>query len=383
MAVEINNVAVIGAGDMGHGIAEVVLLAGIPVHLYDINDAAVDKGRQRIFDSLDKLASKDRAPADLVEAIKGKLLTPATDLAEAVRGADLVIEAVPEVLDLKKQVFADIEAAAPAHALFASNTSTMSITEIASATQRPDKMMGLHFFNPAVLMKLVEVVRADETSDETIAAGLALVERLGKVGVLVRKDTPGFIANRVNAAPSTLIGEIVERGEIEPEALDAFMRFIGAPMGPCELADYVGIDVAVNVAKYFARTLHPDYGPPAHLLKMAEAGDLGKKTGRGYFDWSSGRPEIDLSKATIKFNPMAPIFLQINEATKLVEDGVCSINDVDVALINSTGNPMGPMSVGRSISRWDLTDQLEQLAANYGKVIFGPTQKVREGGHKH
>ncbi len=380
---DIKKVAMIGAGDMGHGIAEVTLLAGIPVCLYDIKDEFVDRGKQRILDSLDKLASKGRVPAEHVEAIKGKLLTTTTDLDEAAREADLVIEAIPEVIDLKKEVFAKLDAAAPKHALLASNTSTMSITEIASVTGRPEKVFGLHFFNPAVLMKLVEVIRADETSDETIQIGLAFVEKLKKVGVLVRKDVPGFIANRVNSAPGVLIAEIVERGEVEPEPLDAFIRLLGSPMGPCELTDFVGIDIAVNGSRYFGSVLHPDYNPPSHLLKMMEEGNLGKKTGKGYFDWSDGRPEIDLSKATMKFNPLAPIFVQINEATKLIEQGVCSVAEVDLAMVNSTGNPMGPMSFGRQMSRFDLAEQLEYLAKKYDKEIFMPTQRLIEGGHKH
>jgi enoyl-CoA hydratase/3-hydroxyacyl-CoA dehydrogenase len=241
----------------------------------------------------------------------------------------------------------------------------------------------MHFFNPAVLMRLVEVIRSDATSIDTIETGYAFATKIGKVPVLVRRDTPGFIANRVNAAPTVLFQAVVERGQIEPEALDAFMMNVGMPMGPCELTDYVGIDVAVHVGHYFAETLHPDYAPPPHLTKLMEQGRLGKKTGRGYYDWSGGRPQIDRSKATKRFNPLLPILVQINEATKLVEDGVCSVSDVDVAMINSTGNPLGPMSIGRQISRWDLTDQLETIAARFDKEIFQPTRRVREGGHKH
>lgn len=379
----IKNITVIGAGDMGHGIAEVALLAGFPVALYDINDAAVEKGTQRIMESVEKLAEKGKVPAEAVGQIRSKLLKTTTDLAQAAESADLVIEAIPEVMKLKKEVFEKLDQVAPKHAIFASNTSTMSITEIASVTRRADQFCGLHFFNPAVLMKLVEVIRAAETSDDTINVGMALGKKLGKIPVLVRRDTPGFIANRVNQAPTVLIQAMLEQGEFEPEPLDAFMRTIGSPMGPCELADYVGIDIVVHVSNYFAETLHPDYGPAPHVVKMMNEGNLGKKTGRGYFDWSQGRPEIDLSKATRKFNPLLPIIVQVNEATKLVEQGVCSVADVDLAMINSTGNPVGPMSIGRQISKWDLADQLYGLAKRYKKEIFQPTQKVLDGGHKH
>ncbi|MFN7988048.1 MAG: 3-hydroxyacyl-CoA dehydrogenase family protein [Thermoanaerobaculia bacterium] len=381
---DIKTVAMIGAGDMGHGIAEVALLAGYRVNLYDVAEEAVGRGRERIFQSLDKLVEKGKLPAEHNTAIRTSLLKATADLAEAVGAADLVIEAVPERMELKKKVFAEIDRHAPAHALLASNTSTMSITEIAEATGRPDKVLGLHYFNPAVLMRLVEVIRTARTSDETIAIAMAFVAKNKKLPVLVKKDSPGFIANRVNQAAGVLIMEIVERGEIQPEELDAFARVMGSAMGPCELTDYVGVDVAVNGSNYFAEKLGPDYGPAPHLLKMVAEGKLGKKSGQGYFTWPNGeRPKIDLRKATKKFNFFGPIFLQINEATKLIQEGVIdSLNDVDLALMNSSGSSLGPISLGRQISRLDLVDNLEMLASKYGKNLFKPTRRVLEGGHK-
>ena len=381
---DIKTVAVIGAGDMGHGIAEVALLAGYQVNLYDIKDEFISTGKQRIFSSLDLLLGKGKIPAELDQAIRGKLLRITTDLEEAVGSADLVIEAIPEFMDLKKKVFAAIDQAAPAHALLASNTSTMSISEIATATSRPDKVLGLHYFTPAVLMRLVEVIRADKTSDETMKIGMDYVKNQKKVGVFVKKDAPGFIANRVNQAPGVLLGEIVERGEIEPEALDAFLRLTGSAMGPCELIDYVGVDVAVNASRYFEQTLGQDYGPAPHLVKMVEEGKLGKKTGQGYFKWVDGqRPEIDFSKATDRFNFLWPFFLQINEATKLIQEGVVdTLDEVELAILNSSGTPIGPIGIGRSISRLDLIDGLEMLAAKYEKPLFKPTRRVLAGGHK-
>jgi enoyl-CoA hydratase/3-hydroxyacyl-CoA dehydrogenase len=381
---DIKTVAMIGAGDMGHGIAEVALLAGYKVNLYDIKEKYVELGKKRIFDSLDLLTSKGKIPAELNTAIRQQLLTTTTDLTEAVGNADLVIEAIPEIMELKQKVFAEIDKAAPAHALLASNTSTMSITEIAQATNRPEKVLGLHYFNPAVLMRLVEVIKAEKTSEETMQIGMAFAAKEKKVGVYVKRDTPGFIANRVNQAPAVLIGEMLERGEVEPEALDAFVRLMGSAMGPCELTDYVGVDVAVNVSRYFAQTLGPDYGPPSHLLKMVEAGTLGKKTGQGYFEWANGeRPKIDFSKATRKFNFLWTIFVQINEATKLIQEGVVdTLDEVDLAMVNSSGMPFGPIYFGRQISKLDLIDNLEMLAERYDKPMFKPTRRVLGGGHK-
>ena len=296
----------------------------------------------------------------------------------------MVIEAIPEIMDLKQKVFAEIDSLAPEHALLASNTSTMSISEIAEATNRPEKVLGLHYFNPAVLMRLVEVIKADKTSEETMQIGMDFAKKQKKVAVYVKRDTPGFIANRVNQAAAVLIGQIIERGEVEPEALDAFVRMTGAAMGPCELTDYVGVDVAVNVGRYFAQTLGPDYGPPPHLLKLLDEGKLGKKTGQGYFEWTDGqRPKIDFSKATRKFNFLWPFFVQINEATKLIEEGVVdTLNEVDLAMVNSSGSPFGPIALGRQISKLDLIDNLEMLAKRYDKAMFKPTRRVLGGGHK-
>ncbi len=379
---DIKTVAVIGAGDMGHGIAELALIAGYRVNLYDIKQEFVDHGEQRIMQSLDKLAAKGKVPTEHVETIKSELLGKFTVLAEAVNEADLAIEAVPEVLDLKKQVFAEMDGSAPDHALLASNTSTMSITEIAGATNRPEKVLGMHYFNPAVLMKLVEVIRGDRTSDETISLGVEYAKKIGKVPVVVRKDVPGFIANRVNAPAGVLIGAIVESGEIEPEALDAFVRSMGAPMGPYELMDYTGIDINVHAFRYYAEQVHPDFAPAPHLVKMMDDGNLGKKSGKGYFDWSTGRPTIDLAKATDKFDPMNVIAVQVNEACKLIEQGVCSTEDVDLALTNSSGNPIGPMSVAKHIEPAVLTERLETLAEKYNKEIFQPATMVREGTYR-
>lgn len=380
---QIKKIAVVGAGDMGHGIAEVALLAGYPVRLYDVNEEAVQRGAERIYASAEKLAEKGKVPAQLIEKIRSETLQTTTDLQDAVKDADLVIEAAPEVLELKKSLFSQLDEYAPASALLATNTSTMSVSQIAESTNRLDQVLGLHFFNPAVLMKLVEVIRGDKTSEQTLETGMQLGQRFGKIPVKVRRDTPGFIANRVNQAPAVLIQAMLERQEFTPMGIDAFMRSLGAPMGPCELLDYVGIDVAVHVGKYFAETLHADYGPTPHLEALLAEGKLGKKSGQGYFDWSKGRPEIDLSQATKVFSPLMNIFVQINEATKLVEDGVCSVADVDTALIHSTGNPIGPISVGRQISKWDLRDQLEILAAKYENTVFEPTQRLIEGGYKH
>ncbi|MCP4714047.1 MAG: NAD(P)-binding domain-containing protein, partial [Deltaproteobacteria bacterium] len=175
---DIKTIAVIGAGDMGHGIAEVALIAGYKVFLRDINQESVDKGVSRMNSSLEKLVSKGKVPTEHFEKIKSELMVPCTDLEKAVREADLVIEAIPELMDLKKETFKIMDAVAPAHTIFASNTSTMKITEIASATNRPEKVLGLHYFNPVVIMKLVEVIKGEKTTEETMQIGYDFVEKI-------------------------------------------------------------------------------------------------------------------------------------------------------------------------------------------------------------
>jgi enoyl-CoA hydratase/3-hydroxyacyl-CoA dehydrogenase len=379
---DIKTVAVLGAGDMGHGIAEVALMAGYKVYLRDIKQEFVDRGVQRIHQSLTKLVEKGKVAADHYEKIKAELLQPCVDLAEAVKEADLVIEAAPEIMSLKKEIFSAIDQAAPKHAILASNTSTMKITEIASATKRPEKVLGLHYFNPAVLMKLVEVIRGDHTSDETMAIGVAFAQKNGKIAVRVEKDVPGFIVNRVQAPSGVLLNAILDSGTIEPEAVDATMRSLGMPMGPFETMDYTGLDIATHGSAYFAEAIHPDFKIGATIANLVKAGTLGKKTGKGIFDWSAGRPAINLTKATPAFDPMDMVAVNANEAMRIIELGACKIEDIDTAIIHATGNPMGLLALVKNTTPEDLAKRLNGLADKYGKEIFRPSKLILEGAYR-
>lgn len=379
---EIKTVAVIGAGDMGHGIAEVALIAGYRVFLRDISQQFVDRGVERIFSSLAKLVSKNKVSEEQLQTIKNQLLIPVTDLKAAVAEADLVIEAIPEIMDLKKETFQVMDKAAPPHAIFASNTSTMKISDIAAVTSRPDKVLGLHYFNPAILMKLVEVIRAEKTSDETIQTAYDFVLKNKKVPVHVKKDVPGFIVNRVQAPSSVLLNCILDERIAEPEEVDAVMRKIGMPMGPYETIDYTGIDISYHGSAYYAKNIHPDFAMGSTLTAKFKANELGKKTGKGLFDWSQGRPKIDIAKATDKFDPMDLVAVNANEATKIVALGVCSFDDVDTAIINATGNPMGLIALIKGIEPEDLADRLDKLAAKFKKEIFKPTQMIKDGAYR-
>jgi enoyl-CoA hydratase/3-hydroxyacyl-CoA dehydrogenase len=376
---DIKKVAVMGAGDMGHGIAEVALLAGCKVAMRDIEQRFVDRGLSRIKESLDKLVEKQKITEENRKAMLANIET-FVDIAEAVKDADFVIEAVPEVMDLKKQVFQALDAAAPKHAILASNTSNMSITEIASTTKRPEQVVGFHFFNPAVLMKLVEVTKGAKTSEETMQVAYNLALKMNKAPVRVEKDSIGFVYNRIQAPTAVLLDLILENGEAAPVEIDAKMRQMGMPMGPYELMDYVGLDVAYHSALYFADKLSKDYAPPGWLKAKIDAGELGKKTGKGIFDWSKGRPEIDLSKAKEDFDPAALIALQVNEATKLLEGGVVkSPDEIDQAIINGGGSAFGPFQLGKGIGYDKLAQICEDLARKYGIKAFEPTEMLKKG----
>lgn len=379
---DVKSIAVIGAGDMGHGIAEVALIAGYRVWLRDINQALVDRGVGRITDSLEKLVSKGNVSAGHFKTIQSDLMVPCTDLKEAVREADLVIEAIPEIMDLKKETFKAMDAAAPAHTIFASNTSTMKITEIASVTNRPEKILGLHYFNPAVIMKLVEVIKGDKTSRETLQIGYEFVLKNNKVPVKVHKDVPGFIVNRVQAPSGVLLGCILDRNIAAPEAVDAVFRNLGSPMGPYETMDYTGLDIFYHGSAYFAAAIHEDFRAGVTISAKFKANEFGKKSGKGLFDWSAGRPKIDLSKATDKVDPMDLVAVNANEATKIVAEGACAIEDVDTAIINATGSPFGPMALIKGMEPAELVRRLERLAETYNKEIFKPTRMIKDGAYR-
>jgi len=380
-AEDIKKVSVIGAGQMGSGIAEVALIAGYRVSLRDIREGLVKQGVALIDESLRKLISKKLVSEKQYNRITKELLHTSVDLEEALRDADLVIEAVPEDLSLKKQVFRDLDKFSPKRAIMATNTSTMSVTEISLATKRPENVFGLHFFNPPVLMKLVEVIKGDHTSEETMRTGYRFCLKIDKIPVRVEKDIPGFIVNRVQAPSGALLGAMVDRGIATPEEIDALIRKQGKPMGPFELLDFTGIDISYNARNYFAKAISPDLAPFKLMKAKVQAGEYGKKTGRGFYDWSKGRPEIDLSKATDKLDPKDVLAVQINEATKLIEWGIATSEDIDKAILNGTGNTKGPMEEAQQFTPEDLTARLERLSKEFKKKIFEPTKMIREGGY--
>ncbi|MCG6956392.1 MAG: 3-hydroxyacyl-CoA dehydrogenase family protein [Gemmatimonadetes bacterium] len=282
---DVRRVAVLGAGTMGHGIAQVCAGIGCSVALYDIDEAAVRKGLERIRANLDKGVELGKVAADERDAVLERIVTTSS-VADAVTGADLVVEAAPESFELKETIFGEADAGAPDHAILATNTSSLSIEKIARAVSDPARFIGLHFFNPVHIMKLVEVVWGPDTSDATRLAAVAFVRRLGKEPVVV-KDSPGFASSRLGIVLGMEAIRMVEEGVAAPEDIDRAMELgYRHPMGPLKLTDLVGLDVRLGIAEYLHNTLASEaFRPPELLRRMVAAGKLGKKSGQGFYDW--------------------------------------------------------------------------------------------------
>ena len=277
--------AVIGAGLMGSGIAQVAAQAGWQVTLRDLNDAAVQRGLQAVRASLEKFASKGTIAAEDVEATLNRI-TPTTDL-DAAAEADIVVEAVFEQLDVKQEVFRELDRICRPDAVLATNTSAIPITQIAAATQRPESVVGTHFFSPVPLMKLCELVRGYKTSDDTLARARAFAEEVGKTCVVVNRDIAGFVTTRLIAALVVEAAKLVESGVISPEDLDTACRLgFGHAMGPLATTDLTGVDVLLHATRnIYADTADEKFFPPELLTRMVAAGDLGRKTGRGFYTY--------------------------------------------------------------------------------------------------
>jgi 3-hydroxybutyryl-CoA dehydrogenase len=281
------HVAVLGAGSMGHGIAQVSAMVGHDVVLRDIESEFVESGLEGIRGNLQGGVDRDKLSEtemdDTLARIEGT-----TDLTGAVADADLVVEAVPEDMALKKDVFADVEAAASAETVIASNTSSLSVTEMASVLERPERAVGLHFFNPPHLMDLVEIVIAEQTDARTEEFAVDYVRDIEKEDVVVR-DSAGFASSRLGLVTGLEAIRMVEEGVASPEDIDEAMKLgYGYPMGPIELGDHVGLDVRLHIAEHLREELGERFAPPQALRRKVRAGKLGKKSGEGFYVWVDG-----------------------------------------------------------------------------------------------
>jgi 3-hydroxybutyryl-CoA dehydrogenase len=277
--------AVIGAGLMGAGIAQVAARAGWQVTLRDLDDAAVQRGIGGIRRSLEKFAGKGAISTEDVEAALGRI-TPTTEL-EAAADADIVVEAVFEKLDIKQAVFRDLDKYCKDGAVLATNTSAIPVTQIAAATERPESVVGTHFFSPVPMMKLCELVRGYKTSDEALARARAFAEEVGKTCIVVNRDIAGFVTTRLISALVVEAVKLVESGVVSAADLDTACRLgFGHPMGPLQTTDLTGVDVLLNATKnIYTDTADEKFFPPELLARMVTAGDLGRKTGQGFYTY--------------------------------------------------------------------------------------------------
>ena len=284
---KIKNVAVIGAGTMGNGIAQTAAVTGYSVAMFDASAPALARGIDAARDGFDKMLAKDKIDAATRDASRTRL-SAADSLEDAVSAADLVIEAVPESLELKARIFAAADAAAPTHAILASNTSSLPVRKIAASTRRPSQVIGMHFFNPVPLMSLLEVVRAEATSEATVATAVAVGREMGKDPIVVR-DAPGFATSRLGVLLGLEAMRMLEQGVASAEDIDKAMTLgYRHPMGPLRLTDLVGLDVRLAIAEHLHAELKSEaFRVPEILRRMVGEGKLGKKSGEGFYRWDA------------------------------------------------------------------------------------------------
>ncbi len=373
---DVRKVLVVGAGVMGHGIAQVAAMSGLNVRLIDIKEEFLQRALSRIRESLERLKAKGKlreSPEAILSRIETMVANPEDEesYAKAAKDIDFMIEAVPEILELKQSIFRTIDKYAPKHTILTSNTSSIPITEIAKATQRPEKVAGMHFFNPPVILKLVEVIKGEKTSDETVKVIVDLAKRMGKVPIVVKKDVPGFIVNRIMARFLNEGCWAVERGIYTKEQVDAAFRYkLNFPMGAFELADYVGLDVLYHLMKAMKErgmklTICPKFE------QLVKENKLGVKSGEGFYKYPAPgkfkKPSVPASAAD-GVDYVYLIDSSINEGAWLVENGVASVEEVDTATVLGLNLPMGILKLGDFLGLDNVLNSLQEkvsLAEDY------------------
>jgi 3-hydroxybutyryl-CoA dehydrogenase len=373
------DIAVVGAGTMGAGIAESSALAGLSVVMVDVREEALDLGRNTIEKDLNRRVKKGRLSEEERRASVGRVST--TTALEACAGATVVIEAVVEDIAVKSKVFADLEGVVASETVLATNTSSLSVAGIAAATEHPERVVGMHFFNPVPAMRLVEIVTGLSTDPSAVSQVEEMAEQLGKTAIRV-SDTPGFVVNRV-ARPFYLEAlRLVEAGG-EPGPIDAAMRGAGFRMGPLQLADLIGNDVNLTVSEsLFERYYyHPRFRPSYLQRSMVEGGLLGRKSGRGFYDYGAEKTveenEIGLSEDVY----LRVISCIVNEAFLALSEGVATAEDIDRAMKLGANYPKGPFEWVEEIGTRSIVETLDSLrAANGDAYLAAPALRERATG---
>jgi len=365
---EIKNITVLGSGIMGHGIAQVSAMAGYNVVLRDIEQPFLDKAMGKIKWSLDKLVSKEKISENERDEIFSRI-KPIVDLKDAVHDCDLVIEAVPEIMELKKKVYAELDKVASDQVVFASNTSTLPITEIANTISRPKKFIGIHFFNPPQLMKLVEVIPGQETSDDITNLTINFVKSVNKIPVTCRKDVPGFIVNRLFIPLVHEACYVMERQKIQQTEIDSAVKFrLGFPMGIFELADFTGLDVIHKATIEMHVRDKKVILPHPKIEQLFNEKKLGQKSGEGFYKYSDDKYErIPLSEELAKkCEPVQIIANILNNAAWLITNNASDIDEIEKAASLGLGLKKPLFETAKEIGMKKIVEELKKLSNKHG-----------------
>ena len=366
---EIKNITVLGSGIMGHGIAQVSAMSGYNVVLRDIEQKFLDKAMEKIKWSLDKLVSKEKISQAQAEQIYSRI-KPVIDLKEAVKDCQLVIEAVPEIMDLKRKVYDELDKVASNDIIFASNTSTLPITEIANTTSRPNRVIGIHFFNPPQLMKLVEVIPGMQTSSEIVEKTVEFVRSVKKEPVLCKKDVPGFIVNRLFIPLVHEACYVMDRQKNQLTEIDSAVKFkLGFPMGIFELADFTGMDVIHKATVEMYQRDKKVINPHPKIEHLYNEKKLGQKSGEGFYKYSDDKYErIPLTEDLAqKCNPIQLVANILNNAAWLVTNKASDIQEIEKAAQLGLGLKKPLFETAKEYGISNIVKELESLASKHGK----------------
>ncbi len=369
---EVKRIAVIGAGLMGSGIAYVSAWNGFEVTMMDIKEEFVERGMERIRSDVMTGIDKGKISMSEAEGLIGRLKTT-TSLEDAVKDADLVIEAIFENMEVKKETFAEADKHAPPHAILASNTSSLSIDELAAATGRPEKFIGMHYFSPVAAMRLIEIVIGEKTSEETIGAAIAVGKKQGKTPVKA-KNSPGFIVNRILMPVLREAILLYEQGVATKEEIDTAMTVHASfPAGPFTLGDFVGLDIAYHAMSTLYRELGECFKPPDTLKQLVDAGAIGTKAKRGFYQYGGAKEEPEKPKGVdAKWLVDRITIPVIREAMILVDDGIATRDDIDLAMKLGASFPAGPFEMAEKYGMDTVRTKIEELQKEHGDCYSLP-----------
>ena len=383
----IKTFTVVGAGTMGREIAEVALMSDMfdKVILNDISENALNNAKKFIKLGIEKIESKGKLGQGLTTLSLIKNLIIDKNLINSIKEADFIVEAIPEVMELKQDLFKELGQHAPEHAVLATNTSTMSISKIAEASSRPEQVIGMHFFTPIPLLRLIELIKGEKTSQEAFNLGVAIGQKLpalkGKRYIAkIEKESPGFIVNRLTIATSLLFNWILDMATdkgIPYEKIDN--DFVSSPeLGPLAKWDYFGLDVGCDVMNYFVKEISPEFAPGKTLTNLVKAGNLGRKTGKGIYEWFEGNPKISSHEKAGLFSPEHYYAIQLNEGCRLLEEKIVSgYKVIDDTMLAGMDMP-GPFGAGKkNYEKW--SQMLEDLSEFTGITYFRPCNLMKSG----